>query len=1249
MDDDIKKAFKEARELIYDSVKKELLGPGSEDIGKDIEHELITDDPIARYSTGILFPQQCKNGQDDDSSIDKNGTRVYEELIEEKNDKTIKQNTNNDNNPVGSIEDEIDEKISMANEFSPSSMGITFFAKGSIDKLCIRLKGAKYRESTLEDCCIKYEGEDFFSENELQNYLYRDGDLLKLKANLTSKVVKKFKDEERYKKDQEYREIISILYALTRQCKDEVNKRNSYVREPLNFPKVIEIKLDDDYVIYPLKCVGGTKENIKVKADLEVCVVKRNYGQDINSYTVVLVNKEKVEKYGRDLKSIFQPEIKIKTEDNPGIILVEEQNKQLIKGKLDLDYEEESLELLYRNKKNYATGHGVSTAQDVDDKGKGDIFTTFLPRYKVPSMNFEIKDLSKERSNEILSMKNLSDISDLSKEEKIKNLRDLVSLYDGWIKGLRKEFRELDSRFKNAAEKHIKECELSSKRMKKGIDLIEKNENVYVAFSLMNRALLMQRVHSHVEERFPDSSIELNGKLSKKLKQNFKKEFPEFDYKSIEVEKAKWRPFQIGFILMSLESIVNPSCKERDIVDLIWVPTGGGKTEAYLGLSAFTIFLRRLRNPKKGGGTAILMRYTLRLLAAQQFIRASILICACELIRREGKYNLGDEKITIGLWIGSNQTPNKKKGSKEYKGAKEYCRDLKKIVDNKFYLDFKKDENNKFQLLKCPWCGTKLEKDYVFDEEEKNKKKREKGIQVGTWGYNFNGKTNEIFCPEDKCPFTKGKSLPVQVVDECIYEEPPTLLFGTVDKFAMLTWVENASRLFALDEGNENLSPELIIQDELHLISGPLGTIVGLYETAIDAMCSEKGIKPKIIASTATIRRAKDQCNQLYVRDVKQFPSSGLSVEDSFFTKENKDAPGRMYVGLLPTGKTLTTTQVRLMSALTNRVKLLDIPEKVKSEYWTLVCYFNTLKELGMTNTLIQADIQDNINIVSNRLLKRKYTRGLFNVSELTSRKTANEINKTLDELEINYSDENKAKKKYAIDVLLASNMISVGVDVSRLNLMMVLEQPKLTAEYIQATSRVGRNNPGLIFTLYSPSRSRDKSHYEMFYDYHQSFYKHVEPTSITCFSEPVIDRMLHSVFIAMVRHILGLASEDSASLFNTSVYDVDKIKNIILDRVSKLLDKKDDVDDKVKDNEMEYLRKKLDEIIEIWEDKISYLKKEESLKYYSYKKKENEENLIKPFGKKEGNGEFETLQSMRNVDRQGGVDLIVFGDDDDE
>jgi hypothetical protein len=1224
--------FEEAREKIYESVRKELLGPGSEDIGPDIEYELITDEPITRYSTGILFPQKDEKKQEDDDIVDKmNHLRNdYDLYGGEGGHKLPCSSSGEHKGDQEEVNYSIEEKINMANELNPSSMGMTFFARGNLKKLNIRIKAAKYRKSTVKDCCVKYTGENLFLGNKLGDYVYRDGDLLKLKDNITSDVIKKFIDRDRYKEDNEYKKFISVIYALSRQYKDNCNRKDSYVREPLDFPEIISISMDKDYTTKDIEIPIKRKSLGNITAQLQICVVRRNYGDDINSYTIVLVNREGYKNYGRDLKSIFQPEIRISTLDNPEIKFVENGERNLSNSKYDLDKEEESLELLYRNKKNYAVGHGVSTGQNVDIvTGLGEIWTTFLPRYEVKKMDFDIEGLNKDKSQGILSMKNLSDISKLSKKDKVNNLNKIVALYDNWIEELDTEINTLDSKFKNAALRHMEQCKLASNRMKKGIELIEKDDNVYIAFSLMNRALLMQRLHSHLGERYP---------MTGNLPENLMKKFPEIDYENSSPDEATWRPFQIAYILMCIESIENPNCGYRDIVDLIWIPTGGGKTEAYLGLSAFTIFLRRLRHPQNGGGTTIIMRYTLRLLTSQQFIRASIMICACELIRREEKYNLGDEKITIGLWIGSKQTPNTKKDAKE-KFSK-----LKSKAKNKFDLDYKKDNYNKFQLLKCPWCGTKLEKEFIHYS---NKNKEEKEIEVGMWGYNFTGKSSRIFCPDEECPFSdENGGLPVQVVDECIYDIPPTLLFGTVDKFAMITWKERSSSLFALDVGNKNLSPELIIQDELHLISGPLGTIVGLYETAIDALCSEKGIRPKIIASTATIRRANEQCNQLYARDVIQFPSPGLDASDSFFTKDDNEKPGRLYVGVMPVGKTLTTAQVRLMSALTNRVKMMDIPEGVKDKYWTLVCYFNTLKELGMTQSLVQADIQDNINIVSNRLLRRKPTRKLFNVAELNSRKTASQINNTLKDLETNYSEGNMRNNKWAIDVVLASNMISVGLDVSRLNLMMVLQQPKLTSEYIQATSRVGREKPGIIFTLYGSSRTRDKSHYEMFYDYHQSFYKHVEPTSVTCFSEPARNRMLHSVFIALVRHILGLSSEKSASEFKKDLSGLDKVENIIVNRAEKLFSMDGESED-IKQNEIDDIKNEIYKIEDQWAGRVDDLPDDMSLMYSE--NKDQQFNLIKPFEKEGENKAMETLQSMRNVDKQSGVDILVFGDDEDE
>ena len=1210
----MKEEFKEAREKIYEEVKKELLGPGSEDIGGDIEHELITDDPISRYSLGILFPRDDKNNQDTDSTLDietNEDSRDEQDNIfniDEGNESFNKNTKTNYNPQYNNEEYEIDEKISMANELKPSSMGITFFAKGEVKDLAIRIKGAKYRKSILKDCCIKYEGEAYFKDSELRNYIYRDEKFLKLKQPLDYNTRKMYIDKEN--NTSEYKYFIVVVYALSRQCKENNKKlrKEGFVREPLIIKDIIKINLDKTYNVLDIEDTFKATWDVEINYKLQICVLVRNYQNNIKSYTVVLCNNEEYNNdYNRDMKSIFQPEILISTDDNPNLRFIENRDSNIVNIELDLDEEEQSLELLYRNKKNYAIGHGVSTMQNVNSiTGLGEIRTSFIPRYEVKGIDFSLDKISIEDSNRILSMKNLSTYSSLSKEEIIKNLRCILDLYKEWIENLKIESENFEGIFKNVSLKHINECEVCSKRINRGIEILEENENAFLAFTLMNRALFMQRIQSSVvekyKERFPDDD-------------NIP--FEDVDFENEPYDKGVWRAFQLAYILMCLESVVDPNCSDRDIVDLIWVPTGGGKTEAYLGLTAFTIFLRRIEN-NKDNGTTVIMRYTLRLLAAQQFIRASILICACELIRRENEKLLGKDKITIGIWIGSAQTPNTKQEAK---------RKYEELIDEKNKNNYKE---NSFQVLKCPWCGTKLEKKYS------------NGKSLGKWGYNFERKSHDIFCTDKKCPFSLRKKLPIEVVDEYIYENPPTLLFGTVDKFAQITWKGDSRSLFALDSGNKNKSPELIIQDELHLISGPLGSIVGQYETVIDILCSEKGIKPKIIASTATIRRAKEQCNQLYVRDVKQFPPSGLTESDSFFTKEDKKSEGRLYVGLMPSGKTLTTAQVRLMSALTNRINMLDLNDEIRSEYFTLVGYFNTLKELGMTKSLIGADIQQNIDTVSKRLLYRKYPRILRNIGELTSRRSSTDINNTLKNLEIGITDIDKEKHIYPIDVLLSSNMISVGVDISRLNLMMVLQQPKLTSEYIQATSRVGRRHPGIIFTLYNPSRSRDRSHYENFYDYHQSFYKYVEPTSVTSFSEPAVMRMLQSVFIALVRHVVGLNDNKSVMEFDMDDEKITEQIDKILKRVSNLLERENESKENI-DKQVVEIKDYLKDISILWQNKIE----SNDILYYSAPQKPS---LLKPYTNSNKNdNDINVLTSMRNVDGQSTVDIILFKEENHE
>jgi hypothetical protein len=425
--------------------------------------------------------------------------------------------------------------------------------------------------------------------------------------------------------------------------------------------------------------------------------------------------------------------------------------------------------------------------------------------------------------------------------------------------------------------------------------------------------------------------------------------------------------------------------------------------------------------------------------------------------------------------------------------------------------------------------------------------------------HKFRGKNKTVIfvCTEQRCLFSniekernQSQHLPVLVIDEDIYDWPPTLIIGTVDKFAMLTWRELAGRIFGVGLENDYDPPDMIIQDELHLISGPLGSVVGLFESAIDILCSRKGRKPKIIASTATIRRAWNQGKALYDRATFQFPPQGLDISDSFFAKEDPQSPGRIYTGVFaPAAPSFITAEVRTVSSLLQSCKSIPlpagVPEKTRDPYWTLVLYFNSLRELGHAATLVQQDIPEYIWTLAMRgNIPKKDVRSFLYEEEMTSRRKAEEIPVILNRLGNVYPKPNDNSTKYPLDILLATNMISVGLDVDRLGLILMVGQPKTTSEYIQASSRVGRSRsaPGLVVTMYNPGRPRDRSHYEHFRDYHESFYKFVEPTSVTPYSLSVLDRALHSVLVILIRHYTQLQSPDTIDLKNESIKEVIKL-----------------------------------------------------------------------------------------------------------
>ena len=741
------------------------------------------------------------------------------------------------------------------------------------------------------------------------------------------------------------------------------------------------------------------------------------------------------------------------------------------------DPEEQSLALLYRARRQYAVGHGCAADWGaVIDSRVSELRTEAVPSVVVPPIE------ATTIGGRALNIPYLAGFDGASEEDIPSALAELTSEYARWLREREAEVGRIPEALRVTAGRHLEACRLALRRMEAGLEVLRTNAFAVRAFMMANRAILMQQYHSKLQNReLADSWPE-----------------PPKDYKPGRPDRGRWRSFQIAFLLMNVPAFLDSADgfeSTRDIVDLIWFPTGGGKTEAYLGLTAYAIFLRRLLK-RDNGGCSALMRYTLRLLTAQQFQRAASLICACEIIRAENEPRLGTERITLGLWVGGDASPNTRKEA------------LEKLAD--LGKEDSKKRDNPFQLLACPWCGTRLD--------------RPRNL-----GYVADGGTVVFRCPERRCAFAKPRTLPVTVIDEDIYATPPTLVIGTVDKFAMLAWRPESAAIFGRG-ARKNNPPDLIIQDELHLISGPLGSMVGLYEAAIEFLCSASGRRPKVVASTATIRRANEQCRALYDRTAFQFPPPALDARDSFFSREDSESDGRTYVGVFATAApSPVTALVRTAASLHQGVALVPLPEgsseSVRDPYWTQLQYFGSLRELGRAATLVEQDIPEYLRVLRRRLgFDWREIRPSRSPVELTSRLKAEQIPKILEDLKVAYGSPAGKSAKGPINVLLATNMISVGVDVDRLGLMVVVGQPKTTSEYIQASSRVGRSRaaPGLVVTLYNVGKPRDRSHFERFRSYHESFYRFVEPTSVTPFSVPVQERALHALLVTVARHASG-------------------------------------------------------------------------------------------------------------------------------
>ncbi|AMM09451.1 helicase [Streptomyces albidoflavus] len=878
---------------------------------------------------------------------------------------------------------------------------------------------------------------------------------------------------------------------------------------------------------------------------LVTCVLANAHGEEESSYK------------DRDLM-LFQAKLKATT---VGGRILEYPSTRLTSR----DDEEQELRVQYEHIVTRAVGHGCAVEWD---EGDGPVITVraqVMPQQVVEHITPDgPKDLP------VLAIAHLSD-PDLPVEDLRRELLGFIQGYREWFEQQQASATTLRPWAAAPAARILERIDTALERMTEGVEeltAVSSQGNVArEAFRLANRAMALQMLHARPE---------LAGNRRRR------------DSKVAEVTEPAgdlaWHPFQLAYFLLVVAGLMNPKHEDRRTVDLIWFPTGGGKTEAYLLTACFEIVWRRLWLGVRGGGTAVLSRYTLSLLTTQQFQRTATAICALEYVRRgRDRFvspGLGKEPISIGLWVGKETTPNKISAAEDELAA------LKQM----------NEPDDRFLLERCPWCGTEI-------VPERHGQERDFGIRA-------DGVTTSFFCPRPTCEF--HDRLPVAVVDEQIYSEPPTFVLGTVDKFARLAWEKDAGNLFG---GSDRYPPSLVIQDELHLLSGPLGTTVGLYESAILELCAWRGSVPKVIASTATIRRSQDQIRSLYGRPAQLFPPPGIVAGHSYFASPDKGKPGRLYVGVMAQGHTASTATVHVGAASLQAPKEICDDDTLRDAYWTTVAYHNSLRELGRTVTIARDDIPARLeHLTQDDSRRRKLDDD--EVVELTSNIPRAAQPRLLERLGKGF------KEKGSVSFLATTNMLSVGVDVSRLGLMLMNGQPKTTSEYIQATSRVGRKDvPGLIVTMFRSTKPRDRSHYESFGVYHRSLYRHVEPTSVTPWSMPSRKRALHAVLVILVRHGLGLDADNKAGNVVDHPEDITRIRDLVVGHVQR-----------ADPDEAEAAAEQLDALIQEWWQEAEIARGEGARLYYKPQGL-GHSSLLVDFGTQ--GGLWETAQSMRNVDRE--------------
>ena len=1193
--------------IFRDTIRKGLIGPGSDIFGLPEEQEIISDFPLKRYYSGVLFPERETNanqltiGEADnqDAQVEfSEDTEVGNEIQLENNieadeaDETIEKTKKKN-------KDLTEDYYSEATHYFPNNFGLTFCVGKEQKSVVAEFSFAMYEQVKIGQGKIAISKEDFdeFVDNDIESvrkYLVFDDGFMSIIPGVS---------------------LPFNAYSLKNNFGGDNGKP---IREMIGYNKLalllgrmwrrrqiepIQLKIDlNDKDDYKLEGIPIFKEEESKNA--VSCYFKRVYQTPYGKYVKILMANKATHRRDKfsnanealNAKCLFQAQITIKD-------AAFKSYKQLTEAN-PFDEELNTINFQYRDELSFAVGHGCSVVWN-SNSAPTELSTTYQPEVEIKNYSNDFRPDFPEQLKEIAEVKNLSIWTGFKKSELISKLIEFVEEYNKWIESQEtvhvKPFEE------SIKDNLMRNHQYTYDRLITNIKFLATNEIAYSSFLLANTAMYLQMILS-TDDKF--------GKKNKDLIDISKADDTIYNsldfFKQYSERKPAYRPFQLAFFLLNIESTINKKSEDRNnIVDLIWFPTGGGKTEAYLALTAFTIIIRKKIYGANAEGVSVIMRYTLRLLTAQQFDRAGKLIMSLEFLRKQLKsdnlLSFGDEKVSIGMWVGSATTPNKYKDA--YNDFR-YLNDGITLVNNGNKIDL--TYRNKFPVTSCPWCGCNL-----VTRNPNNKH----------WitGYSAKEKSFSIRCLNKACSFSD--ELPIYFIDQKIYETKPTLLFATVDKFAMLSHRSEGHKLFnSLD--NSLQPPDLIIQDELHLLSGPLGSITGLYETIIEMLCIKDGQRPKIIASTATTRNTADQVKMLYGnRILNIFPAPGLSYKDNFFSFISENSR-RKHIGFFPTGKTSVDTQIQLIAHLLlarielfrffiNQFQIDKAIEKI-DHYWTIVSFYNSLKDVGKIFNKVPAEIISLVKMLHYRYSNtlKGYNFNYYNLpartKELTSRVQSNLIKSLLNEMEHSFglrkSDSGNNYVSETVDLVLASNMFSVGIDIKRLNVMLMNGQPRNVAEYIQASSRVGRDSPGIVINLLDANRSREKSYFENYTAFHNSYYKYVEPLSVTPFTEIALDKVLNTILVCFVRHKQGLSTDKDAKNFSGNIVEL-----------------KDFLAQRIKDSsQLQYALNKLDVLSNNW------LNKQIDLDLHFKNHDQANHNLIQ---KTSVADEWSLMQSMREID----------------